>query len=101
MEPGAADETRVAGEDATRILNRLARVEGQIRGLQRMVEEGKDCEQILTQLSAVRSALDQVGIHMISYRMKECLEGETAVQIDPVALEKAFEVFLKYVRCVK
>ena len=43
------------------ILNRLARIEGQVRGLQRMIEEGKECEQILAQLAAVRSALDRVA----------------------------------------
>ena len=74
-----------------RVLNRLARIEGQVRGLQRMIEEGKDCEDILAQLAAVKSALDRVGTHLISHHMKECLEDETGAQLDPVALEKAFE----------
>jgi hypothetical protein len=44
------------------ISNRLKRIEGQIRGLQRMVEEQRDCEAILTQLMAGRAALDRVGL---------------------------------------
>ncbi len=48
-------------EDDARILNRLARIEGQVRGLQRMIEQGKDCEEILAQLAAIKSALDKVG----------------------------------------
>ena len=44
------------------ITNRLKRVEGQVRGLQRMVEEERDCEAILTQLMAARAALDRVGL---------------------------------------
>ncbi|MGI5939407.1 MAG: metal-sensitive transcriptional regulator [Thermoleophilia bacterium] len=88
-------------EEQNRILNRLARIEGQVRGIRRMIEEGKDCEQTLTQLSAVRSALDQVGIRMISTRMKDCLEGEIDGELDPKVMEKAFEVFYRYVQCIK
>jgi CsoR family transcriptional regulator, copper-sensing transcriptional repressor len=89
------------GEDVDRVLNRLRRIEGQVRGLQRMIEEGKECEQVLTQLSAVKSALDRVGIHLISHRMKECLETGAQADIDEAAMEQAFEIFLKYVQCVK
>lgn len=90
-----------ARPDQTRILNRLARIEGQVRGVQRMIEEDKDCEQTLTQLAAIRSALDQVGIHLISNRMQECLECEVDMEIKPEVMEKAFEIFFKYVRCIK
>jgi DNA-binding FrmR family transcriptional regulator len=101
MEEGAADISKLTGESSARIVNRLARIEGQVRGLQRMVEDGKECEQILTQLSAVRSALDGVGVNLISHHMKECLEDEISVPIDPLAMEKAFDIFLRYVRCMK
>lgn len=93
--------TRPFCEEEERILNRLARIEGQVRGLQRMIEEGKDCEHVLAQLSAVRSALDQVGTHLISHRMKECLEDQAGVTLEPTAFEKAFDVFFKYVRCMR
>jgi DNA-binding FrmR family transcriptional regulator len=88
-------------EDVDRVLNRLRRIEGQVRGLQRMIEEGKDCEAVLTQLSAVKSALDRVGIHLISHRMRDCLQTGTQVDIDESAMEQAFEIFLKYVQCVR
>jgi DNA-binding FrmR family transcriptional regulator len=94
-------EHKVMGEEAARLLNRLARVEGQVRGLRRMVEEGKECEQILAQLAAVRSALDGVGTHLISHHMRECLEDEMGAEIEPAALERAFEVFYKYVQCMR
>jgi DNA-binding FrmR family transcriptional regulator len=90
-----------AMEQQTRILNRLARIEGQVRGVQRMIEEGKDCEQTLTQLAAIRSALDQVGIHLISSRMKDCLQEEIEEDLDPAVIEKAFDIFFRYVRCIK
>lgn len=48
----------------TDLLNRLRRAEGQLRGIQRMVEEGEDCMQIAQQLSAVRKALDSAYVRM-------------------------------------
>lgn len=101
MTAEAAGSERSTFEEQTRILNRLARIEGQVRGVQRMIEEGKDCEQTLTQLAAIRSALDQVGVHLISTRMRECLQCEIDGEIDPKVLERAFEVFFKYVQCLK
>ena len=56
-----------------RILNRLRRLEGQIRGLQSMIESGKDCDAVLTQIMAAKSALNQVGLHIIGHSMKNCL----------------------------
>jgi DNA-binding FrmR family transcriptional regulator len=94
----AAPEVR---EDVERVLNRLRRIEGQVRGLQRMIEEGKDCESVLTQLSAVKSALDRVGIFLISHRMRECLDSGGKSDVDEAAMEQAFEIFLKYVQCVR
>jgi DNA-binding FrmR family transcriptional regulator len=92
---------QAVNDDVDRVLNRLRRIEGQVRGLQRMIDEGKDCEQVLTQLSAVKSALDRVGIHLISHRMKECMEHSSGVPVDEAAMEQAFEVFMKYVQCVR
>ena len=53
---------------------RLRRVEGQIRGLQRMVEEGVSCPDILTQVAAVTSAIKRVGTVIVQTYMEECLE---------------------------
>jgi DNA-binding FrmR family transcriptional regulator len=55
------------------ITNRLKRIEGQIRGLQRMVEEQRDCEAILTQLMAARSALDRVGLLVAENFVQQCI----------------------------
>ena len=55
------------------LTNRLRRVEGQIRGLQRMVEEHRDCEAILTQLMAARAALDSVGLLIAESYVQECV----------------------------
>jgi DNA-binding FrmR family transcriptional regulator len=83
-----------------RILNRLRRLEGQIRGLQSMIESGKDCEAVLTQIMAAKSALNQVGLHIIGHSMKTCLVSENASTKDEV-IDEAIAVFLKYSSCVK
>jgi DNA-binding FrmR family transcriptional regulator len=54
------------------ITTRLKRVEGQVRGLQRMVEEQRDCEAILTQLMAARAALDRVGLLIADDFVERC-----------------------------
>jgi len=55
------------------ILMRLRRIEGQLRGLQRMVEEESPCSEILTQVAAVTSATKKVGMAMVQGYMEECL----------------------------
>lgn len=64
---------------------RLRRAEGQLRGVQRMLDEGSEYGDVLTQLAAVKAAVDQVGLHLISERLHECLDGggqECAVQFE-------------------
>ncbi len=56
------------------VLMRLRRIEGQIRGLQKMVEGGAACEEILTQVSAATSAIKKAGLVMIQGYMDECLQ---------------------------
>ncbi len=83
-----------------RILNRLRRLEGQIRGLQTMIESGKECDAVLTQILAAKSALNQVGLHIIGHSMKTCLVSETATTREEL-IDEAIKVFLKYSNCVK
>jgi DNA-binding FrmR family transcriptional regulator len=56
------------------VLLRLRRIEGQIRGLQRMVEEGAACADILTQVAAVTAAIKKVGTVVVKTYMEECLD---------------------------
>lgn len=88
-------------EETASIINRLRRVEGQARGLQRMIEDGRDCQEVFTQLAATKAALDRVGIQLISLKMRECLQ-EGDAEVDPsLAVERALETFLKYVQCAR
>ncbi|HSQ21788.1 MAG TPA: metal-sensitive transcriptional regulator [Coriobacteriia bacterium] len=87
-------------EERRRIINRLKRLEGQIRGLQTMIESGKDCEAVLTQIMAAKSALNQVGLHIIGHSMKTCLVDDGVTDRDEL-IDEAIKVFLKYSSCVQ
>lgn len=57
---------------------RLRRIEGQIKGIQRMMEERRPCREVLTQIIAARSSLDQVGVQVFQREVTECLSAGTA-----------------------
>lgn len=66
---------------------RLRRIEGQIRGIQRLVEEGSECGDIVTQLTASKSALDRVGFKLMASGLRHCA---TSDDLDADELEKLF-----------
>jgi len=78
-----------------RIVNRLRRLEGQVRGLQAMIAADKECEAILTQVMAAKSALNQVGMHVIGHAMKTCLVDDTLTDRSEI-IASAFGVYLHY-----
>jgi CsoR family transcriptional regulator, copper-sensing transcriptional repressor len=74
-EPEEGAERRALGVDADikeRNLKRLRRIEGQVRGLQRMVEEDRYCADIMTQISSVHEALRSVGRELMRNHLKHC-----------------------------
>src|SRR5687768_7715257 len=68
-------ETHGYNENKDRLLKRLNRIEGQIRGLAKMVADDKYCIDIITQISAARSALDKVAVELVRDHAKHCLAG--------------------------
>ncbi|MFL5821656.1 MAG: metal-sensitive transcriptional regulator [Solirubrobacteraceae bacterium] len=58
------------------LLKRLARLEGQVRGVSRMVEDDRYCIEVLTQINAARGALDQIALGLLDGHMRTCLLGE-------------------------
>lgn len=56
--------------------NRMKRIEGQVKGLLRMMEEQKDCRDVVTQMSAVRSALDRTAALIVSTNLEQCIRDE-------------------------
>jgi CsoR family transcriptional regulator, copper-sensing transcriptional repressor len=62
------------------VLTRLRRAEGQIRGVIRMIEEGRDCADVVTQLAAVSRALDRAGFKIIATGLRQCAaDGDGSV----------------------
>ena len=64
---------QVPAEKKKQVVNRLSRLEGQVRAVRRMIEEGEDCEKIVTLLSAVHSALEGVTKLVVTDFFRECL----------------------------
>jgi DNA-binding FrmR family transcriptional regulator len=62
-------------ENKPKLLNRLNRIEGQVRGIVRMVEEDRYCIDVLTQVQAVRAALVRVETEMLKEHLGHCIEG--------------------------
>jgi DNA-binding FrmR family transcriptional regulator len=73
------------------VLKRLKRAQGQIGGIIRMIEEGRDCTEIVTQLAAVSKALDRAGFAVIAAGLKQCLTDDPSGDgVDTSSLEKLF-----------
>jgi len=70
------------------VLNRLRRAQGQLAGVIAMVEDGRDCRDVVTQLAAVSRALDRAGFKIVANNMRQCLGGESPLTTDE--LERLF-----------
>ena len=77
--------------DMSKVVNRMKRAQGQLTGIIRMLEEGRDCEDVVTQLAAVSKALDRAGFAIIASGMRQCLvEPDNEETLDVKKLEKLF-----------
>ncbi len=72
------------------VVNRLRRAEGQIGGVIRMLQEGRDCKEVITQLAAVSRALDKAGFAIIAAGLEQCISAGDQGQPDRAELEKLF-----------
>ena len=83
---------QVQAAELTDVVSRLRRVEGQIAGIVRMIEEGRECKDVVTQLAAAARALDKAGFKIIATGLRHCVtesvDGERAV--DVAEMEKLF-----------
>jgi DNA-binding FrmR family transcriptional regulator len=76
------------------LLKRLKKAEGQIRGIQKMIESGRECEEVVTQLAAVRSAIDGIASLLLRNYMKICFKGETSAEcVDVESLARAIAIW--------
>ncbi|WP_280305506.1 metal-sensitive transcriptional regulator [Nocardia neocaledoniensis] len=80
-------------ESIALVLNRLRRAHGQLAGVISMIESGRDCKDVVTQLAAVSRALDKAGFKIVASGLRECLAGDAADGKEPMTeaeLEKLF-----------
>lgn len=80
-----------AAEDVVR---RLRRVEGQVAGIVRMIESGRDCADIVTQLAAASRALDRAGFRLLSSGMRQCITASAQGEPEPMSSETLERLFL-------
>ena len=80
----AEDVMSEEGVSEDLLLKRLKRIEGQIRGIQKMIGSGRDCEGIITQLAAVRSAIEGVGSLVLNNYMRLCFRNDRETEVASV-----------------
>jgi DNA-binding FrmR family transcriptional regulator len=86
---------KIDDETMEALTKRLARIEGQVRAVRTMLEDGRECREIITQVSAASTALDQVGFRLLSTGLQQCLTDPAKARRDGFDLEEVEKLFLK------
>ncbi len=77
--------------EMTPVINRIKRAQGQLAGVLRMLEESRDCEDVVTQLAAVSRALDRAGFAIVASGLQQCLRSDDGLDsLDVRKMEKLF-----------
>jgi DNA-binding FrmR family transcriptional regulator len=74
---------------------RLRRVAGQVQGVERMLDEGRECREVVSQVSAATKALEQVGFKLVSSGLVYCLENPEEAAADGYAIDEVQRMFMK------
>lgn len=74
---------------------RLRRIEGQVRGINNMLEEDRECRDIVTQIAAVTKAMEQVGFKMLASGLTQCLQNPQEAAATGYSIEEVEKMFLK------
>ena len=91
MHPEADPHSHIHDETSQRrLVNRLSRIEGHIRGVKTMIQEHRPCPEVLVQIAAVRGALDKVARVILDEHLTQCI-GRAAKEGDPVTIEEEIE----------
>ncbi len=86
-------------KEHTSIIRRLRRIEGQVRGVQRMLEENRPIEEIVTQMAACNRAFDEAGLLIIAEHMKGCLDKASPNCEE--AVREALDVFVRFANYIR
>jgi DNA-binding FrmR family transcriptional regulator len=89
------------GYDKERLKKRLHRIEGQVRGIERMVDDDRYCIDILTQVGAVKTALESLGFEILQDHVNHCVQGALASGDEETATAKSEELLAAVQRFAK
>jgi DNA-binding FrmR family transcriptional regulator len=89
------DPMRFPDEVTDDVRRRLRRVEGQIRGIERLIDEGADWKDVVTQLSAAQAALHKVGYRLVAAGLQYCASSPDTAAADGMTPEELEKLFLK------
>ena len=81
---------KIDEQAAVPVLNRLRRAQGQLAGVIAMIENGRECAEVVTQLAAVSRALDRAGFKIVASGMRQCLAGDGGASMTEEQMEKLF-----------
>jgi DNA-binding FrmR family transcriptional regulator len=77
------------------VRRRLHRVAGQVKAVERMLDEGRECRDVVTQISAATKALEQAGFRMVAAGLTYCLENPEEAEADGYPLDEVQRMFMK------
>jgi DNA-binding FrmR family transcriptional regulator len=77
------------------VRTRLRRVAGQVQGIERMLEDGRECRDVVTQLSAATSALEQAGFRLVAASLTRCMEDPERAEAEGYPLAEVEKLFMK------
>jgi DNA-binding FrmR family transcriptional regulator len=80
-----------ASED---VIKRLRRAEGQVRGVQRLIEEGADCKDVVNQLTAAQAALHRAGLRLMAAGMRHCLADPAMAESEGMDVDEMERLFM-------
>ncbi len=82
-------------EVAAEVRNRLRRVAGQVQGVERMLDEGRDCKEIVAQISAATKALEQAGFRLVAEGLTYCIQRPEEAEADGYGVDMVQKMFMK------
>jgi DNA-binding FrmR family transcriptional regulator len=91
----AEDALRVPDSVVADVTARLRRVEGQVRAVQRMIAERRDCHAVVQQMAAARAALERATVQLMATSMAECIRPKSEGGIDEAELKRLTDTFVK------
>lgn len=85
-------------EEKDALLKRLKRIEGQVKGIQKMIESDRGCNDILIQIAAIRSAINNVGGLIMENHLKGCVKKSLSENPEEEVIDELIKTMLKFVK---